>query len=285
MNKLLLLCALLLSALLPVSARAAECTEITTPNHFIENPGRYCLGADIVSSTQTIVFINSSRVELDCRGYTMQSTNGNTTLNQYGVYVFNRYDVHVRNCHIAGGFAAGIYAYQDNGIANINQNMSFTGNTVTGTHWYGIFAYGTNIDVSRNQITRIGGRASFAMGIRVGGSTQAGQTRAFTVRDNVVRDVVSPVNNAYGIYANNANASAFTGNIIGGTDSVDDVYSDFGIKLAQGSDNRITGNQVHGSGNINAIGIAATAGDACFDNYLRGVNDATLGCNATLGNY
>jgi len=105
------------------------------------------------------------------------------------------------------------------------------------------------------------------------------------VRDHVVRDVVSPVNNAYGIYANNANASAFTGNVIGGTDSVDDAYSDYGIRLAQGSDNRITGNQVHGSSNINAIGIAATAGDACFDNYLRGNNTPTTGCDASLGNF
>jgi hypothetical protein len=150
--------------------------------------------------------------------------------------------------------------------------------------WYGILAYGTSIDIRDNQIDNIGGRASFSMGIRVGGSTLASEKRAFTVRDNVVRDVVSSTNNAYGIYANNSNNSTYSGNLISGTNS-NDLYSDTGIRIAQGGSNKVTGNQVHGSSNINALGIVATASDVCFDNFVRGTGESILGCDTSLGNY
>jgi hypothetical protein len=283
MSKLLLACLLVLSALgLPTVARAAECTEITTPVYTISAPGHYCVGADLATN-QTAIAINASHVDLDCRGYALRSTNANTSQNSYGVYIQGRTDVHVHDCHISGGFAAGIYAYQDNGFVNVNQNLGFHHNTISGTYWFGILAYGTDIDIHDNLIYHVGGRGSFAMGIRVGGSTNASEPRSFSVRDNTIRDVMSPVNNSYGIYANNSDRGTYTGNVITAP-AFGSSMGDWGIKIAQGADNKITGNQVHGSNTHNAVGIdGVVASDACYGNHIRAYVPV-LGCDDSLGN-
>jgi hypothetical protein len=283
MSKLLLSCLLLLAALgLSHAARAAECTEITTPVFTISAPGHYCVGADLVTA-QTAIAINASHVDLDCRGYSLRSTNTSPTLNSYGVYLTGQSDVHVHHCHISGGFAAGIYAYQDNGFVNVNQNLDFHDNTISGTYWFGVLAYGTDIVVRDNYIYRIGGRGSFAMGIRVGGSIQNTEPRSFVVRDNVIRDVTSPVNNSYGIYANNSNNGTYSGNTITAP-QFGSSMGDWGIKIAGGADNRITGNQVHGSSTHNAIGIeGVVSSDACYGNHIRAYVPV-LGCDDSLGN-
>jgi hypothetical protein len=283
MTKLLLSCLLLLAGFgLSPTARAAECTEIIAVAQTISTPGHYCLGADLATG-QTGITIAASHVDLDCRGYSLRSTNTNNAQNTYGVYIAGQTDVHVHHCHISGGHAAGIYAYQDNGLANVNQNLSFHDNTISGTYWFGILAYGTDIDIRDNLIYNIGGRASFAMGIRVGGSTLAGQGRSFMVRDNVVRNVVSPVNYGYGIYANNSDASSFVDNTITGTVGAD-TWSDFGIKVAAGAKNKLTGNQISGGRAGYDIGINAPAADACYDNHIR-ADYKTQVCDNTLGNF
>jgi parallel beta-helix repeat protein len=287
MHRILLCFALLLSAAFaPSPARAAQCTEITSVGTTITGPGNFCLGNDLDAGTTTGSFINISvdNVVLDCRGYALRNLSTNPSGNAYGVIVVNRKNIHIRNCRITGGFAAGIYAYQDNGLANANRNIKITGNDVSGTYWYGIFAYGTDIEVSDNRVSDIGGRASFAMGIRVGASNVPGEGRLHVVRDNIVSNVVSPVNHAYGIYANNTQYSEFTGNNITGIRSV--VYIDnwfgYGIRLAAGGYARVADNHIAGDGY--SVGIQATATDACFHNYLR-VDTSTVGCVTTPGNY
>jgi hypothetical protein len=95
--------------------------------------------------------------------------------------------------------------------------------------------------------------------------------------------VHSPVNNAYGIYANNANDSTFAGNVISRT-KAGASYTDLGIKVQAGGNNQITGNQVHGSGGANSIGIVGAASDACYDNFIRSYNLPTSSCDNSLGN-
>jgi hypothetical protein len=287
MRHLLLACLLLLGGLaLPTTSHAAECTEITSPYTQIAASGHYCLGNNLVVSTnsQAVISIAADDVDLDCRGYSIinQVEDGNG--NGYGIHLQGRHNVHVSNCRIHGGFAAGIYAYQDNSWDNYNTNLSFTGNFISNTEWFGILAYGTDIEISGNRIYNIGGRNSFAMGIRVGGSVIPGVPRSFVVRDNVIRGVHSPVNNGYGIYANNANDSTFADNVITRT-SAGASYTDLGIKIQSGGNNKITGNQLHGSGGGNSIGIVGAASDACFDNFIRAHNLATSSCDNSLGNH
>jgi hypothetical protein len=143
MNKLLAL-VLLMCAASP-SARAAECTEIGTVNTTISSPGNYCLSANLSANATSGSFITiaSGDVTLDCRGYSLHNSSVASTGNAYGISFNGLGNVQVRNCRIIGGFAAGIYAYQNNGNSNTNQNLSFVGNTVSGALWYGILAYGT----------------------------------------------------------------------------------------------------------------------------------------------
>ena len=285
MNKFLLACALLLSCLaLPRLAQATECTEITTAAFTITAPGHYCLGADIVSG-QTGVTIGASHVDLDCRGYSLRSTNTNSAQNTFGVYVNTKVDVHVHHCHISGGYAIGIYAYQDNGLVNVNQNMSFEDNTISDAFWIGILAYGTGISIRDNRIHDIGGRASFAMGIRIGGSTLAGEPRFFVVDGNDISGVDSPGNNAYGIYANNSDGSVITDNAIAGMRTHNGSYDAVGVSLLLAENTRITGNTITGTPAVEDIGIVAPASNACFDNLIRAVSTPTLSCDATHGNF
>jgi len=286
MRHLVLACFLLLCSLgLPSLARAAECTEITSPYTQIGASGHYCLGANltVTTSSMNVITIAANDVDLDCRGYSIINQLGDWIGDAHAIHMDSRENVHVRNCHIRGLFGAGIYAYQDNSYDNPSHSLSFTGNTIEGAQWFGILAYGTDIEISDNRIYDIGYRQSFAMGIRVGGTTIPGEPRSFVVRDNVIRGVHSPVNNAYGIYANNANDSTFAGNVISRT-RAGASYTDLGIKVQAGGNNRITGNQVHGSGGANSIGIVGAASDACYDNFIRSYNLPTSSCDNSLGN-
>jgi len=286
MRHLLSACLLLLCSLaLPSLSQAAECTEITNPYTQLGASGHYCLGANLAVTTTSmnVISITANDVDFDCRGYSIVNNSTDPTSDAVGVHIYNHRNVHVRNCHIQGGFMAGIYAYQDNGQANLNRNLSFAGNTISGTTWFGILAYGTDIEIRDNLIYDVGGRASFAMGIRVGSSILAGQRRSFMVRDNVIRSVASPVNYGYGIYANNANASTFTGNTITDTRG-DATWFGYGIKIAQGGNNMLLRNQIIGYGDGYAVGIFAPATDACYENHIR-ADYKTLSCDASLGNY
>jgi hypothetical protein len=287
MRHLLLACLLLLSCLgLSSRANAAECTaEITNPYTQINAGGHYCLGANLVvnATSGSVVSITAYDVDLDCRGYSIINQSNDTTGDAVGIYMQMRRNVHVHNCHVRGAFSIGIDMTQTNSDPNQNQDVSVTDNTVSGATWIGILAYGTSIDIRNNLVYDIGGRASFAMGIRVGGSILAGQKHVYNVQGNVVRDVVSPVNYGYGIYANNAEASSFVDNKISGTTGAD-TWSDFGIKVAAGSKNKLTGNQISGGRPGYDVGISAPAADACYDNHIR-ADYKTVTCDNSLGNF
>ena len=286
MRKLLLILTLLLSAsLVPTAAQAAACTEITLPAA-ISVPGSYCLGASASASISagSLLNINSSDVQLDCRGMTIHNTQTSANANTYGIYTSGHSNISIRNCRITGGWAAGIYAYQNNGLANTNGNLHITGNDINGAFWFGILAYGGDVEVTGNRVTDIGGRGSFAMGIRVGGSTLSGERRTHVVRGNVVANVRSPVNNAYGIYSNNSDDGAFVDNNVTGTKAASSWYA-YAIRVASGSRNRIADNHVAGvKDDVFGVGIMGMAQDACYHNYVR-AEFLTLDCDAALGNY
>ena len=286
MNKILLLCALFLAAFAPPPARAAECTEIGSVGTLISAPGSYCLGSNLTAglTSGSFIEIGANDVTLDCRGYTLRNSNTASTGGTYGVWIVNRRNVHVRNCRIEGGFAAGIYAYQDNGLANQNRNLHFTGNTISGAFWFGIHAYGTDIFIRDNTLLDIGGRASFAMGIRVGGSIVQGESRYYVIEDNVIHDVASPVNNAFGIYANNGDRGVVRNNMVTATIGAPTFFG-YGIRLIGTGAMKLTGNHVVGVENGSEGGIDATSSDTCFDNYVRDVLYPYLDCDQALGNY
>jgi len=284
MNKLLALFLLMCAA--SPSARAAECTEIGTVNTTISSPGNYCLSANLSANATSGSFITiaSGDVTLDCRGYSLHNSSVASTGNAYGISFNGLGNVQVRNCRIIGGFAAGIYAYQNNGNSNTNQNLSFVGNTVSGALWYGILAYGTDIEIRGNRIHHVGGRDSFAMGIRVGASTLQGEPRFYDVEDNIVSDVASPSNNGYGIYANNSTGSIFAGNRVVGTVSGPSYYR-WAIRLTASTRNQIRDNHLVGTGSAWDVGVEGNSStDACFDNFIRAETPAA-GCSAFYGNF
>jgi len=287
MNKLLLALALLLSAaFLPSTARAAECIEIGAINTTISSPGSYCLSANLSANATSgnFITISSGDVVFDCRGYTLRNSNFAANGAAYGIFMSSVSNVHVRNCRIVGGFLAGIYAYQNNGNPNASQNLSFVGNTISGAFWYGILAYGTDIEIRDNRIYHIGGRDSFAMGIRVGASTQPGESRFYVVEHNTISDVVSPTNNGYGIYANNSIDSLYVDNRIAGTVSASG-YSRWAMRVNGSARNQVRGNHLVGTGSVWDVGVeTSSATDACFGNFIR-ADLPTFNCSTTYGNY
>jgi hypothetical protein len=289
MNKLLMLCLLLVggSLALPEDAHAASCVAITSLPATIPAGGVYCLvgNQSVAMTSGNAITVAADNVVLDCVDQTIDNTSTAPNGNAVGIYLGGRKHVEVRNCRITGGFATGIQAAQSNAAANQNAYLTFRHNYIAGPFWYGIFAYGSGIEITDNRIYDIGGRGSFAMGIRVGGSNLAGQPRFFLVRENLVAGTTSPVNNAYGIYSDNTNASIFLNNAVSGTTAINDAYDSWGFRVASGTYNRITDNHVVGSGKANDVGIqSASSTDACHDNFLRNAT-GTVGCTATLGNF
>jgi hypothetical protein len=285
MHKLMLLCVLLLSGFaLPATAQAA-CTEIPSLPATLSASGNYCLAASHVENlgTGAALTIAASHVSLDCQGHTISNTatDASTANNSYGVYFGNRAHVTIRNCRITGGFAIGIYAYQNNAVANQNAYVTIKDNYIAGPYWYGILAYGSAIEIDGNRVYDIGGRTgSAAMGIRVAGSNVAGQPRFVLMRENLVAGTNALPYNAYGIYADNTIGGIFTNNGVTGTSGA----SSWGVRLG-GSSNRVTDNHVVGSGRANETGIqSASATDDCFDNYIRAAT-GTVGCDASMGNF
>ena len=282
MKKLLLLPLLLLAAtLLPSQARAA-CTEIASLPASLSAPGNYCLvGNHTVNMIAgNAIEIAANNVSLDCGGHTVTNTTTNAANNSYGIYLANRNNATIKNCRITGGFAIGIYAYQNNAAANQNHYITIKDNFIGGPYWYGILAYGSAIEIDGNRIYDIGGRTgSAAMGIRVGASNVS-QSRFFLLRNNLVAGTNALPYNAYGIYSDNSSAGIFIENGVSGTTGA----SSWGIRVG-GTYNRVTDNHIVGSGRAGDTGIQSTSStDTCHDNYIRAPT-TTVGCDASLGNF
>ena len=288
MRHCLLACALLFAAAFaPGRAAAAECIELGAPPIQMTAGGRYCLGANVsINSTSgNPIRIDGNNIELDCRGFSIVNANTDPAGTTNAIYVSGRRNIRIRNCHISGGFAAGIYAYQDNGLANQARDVTIDGNSVSGAFWYGILAYGTGITIRDNEVQDIGGRDSFAMGIRVGASTLAGESRQAIVTGNRIARVSSPVNNAYGIYGNSPQRSVFTDNTILDTAAPTANYIGYGIYLGGAAqDSRVSGNTIIGNTVGVTVGVFSANYNECFHNYTR-ADTNYIYCDVDNGNY
>jgi hypothetical protein len=274
---------------LPASA-SANCIALTGQQAIVL-PGSYCMTRDENhnGTSGTFFLVDAPRVTIDCGGFSINNTTNDPASFAVAISVEGVSNVTIRNCNITGGWQTGILALQTNTQPNINRYLVLEDNSITGATWYGIYAQGSGMDIHGNHIHDIGGRASFAMGIRVGGSTVAGQPRSFVVRDNVVTGTHSPVNNAYGIYGDNTLFSVFDGNVVSGTVATSMAYGAYGIRLNGGNNyNRVTNNNIGGTMRANEVGIQTTSNlDACYHNFVRTSQPATLtvNCDASLGNH
>jgi hypothetical protein len=281
MKKLLLPCILLFSA--HAAPAMAACTDIPTLPATISASGNYCLSANhaVNITTGAALTIDANNVELDCANHSITNAATSATGSSSGIALTDQNTVTIRNCRIHGGFTNGIYALQTLSAPNKNYYINIVDNYIAGPYLYGILAYGSAIEITGNRIYDVGGQTnSFAMGMRLAGSTLAGAPRFFLVRDNLVAGTNSPTNAAYGIYSDNSVAGIFIDNGVSGTSG----KFTWGFRLA-GTVNRVTDNHIVGSGKASDWGIQSnSATDACFDNYIRATTP-TQGCNAELGNY
>ena len=287
MKTILLVLTLLAGGVVPSLAQAA-CTPVTVLPATISAPGNYCLEANLAVNMDsgTALNIAASDVVLDCQEHSITNNAVASTGTANAIGINGRNTVTVRNCRIFGGFASGIWAVQNNAVANANSYLTLADNYISGMKWYGILAYGNAIEIRDNRIHDIGGRPNtFAMGVRVAGSSVAGQPRLHIVRHNLISGIRSPDNNGYGIYSDNSLSGIFTDNSITGTHADNTIYRGYALRI-NGTSNRITANHIVGSAAPNDTGIYAAGTDhLCFDNYIHAVVQVTAGCDASLGNY
>jgi hypothetical protein len=287
MKKYLLLLALLCSGHAAPSLAQSLCTSIESLPATISEPGNYCLiGNQTVSLTSgDALTINANNVVLDCVNFSITNTAASASGSSNGININGRNTVTVKNCRVLGGFAHGIRASQNNSLANANYYINILDNYVAGPYTTGIYANGSAIEIRDNRVYDVGGQTNgYAAGIRVAGSTVAGQPRFHLVRGNLVAGTWTKYTNAYGILLDNSVAAIVLENGVSGTTSTNPSYRSYGVRTLGGTYNRITDNHVVGGGRTNDYGIEADATTSCFDNYIRS-EVATTGCNATLGNY
>ena len=290
MARVLLTLFLLAGAVSMAAPAQAACTEIATLPATISTPGRYCLAANhaVYLPSGSAISIAASNVVLDCRHHSIRNQALTFAGTSSGVGFTGRSRVTVRNCRLLGRFATGIHAFQDNNAANANTHITLADNTIIGAAANGILAFGTAIEIRGNRIHEVGGQLnSWSIGIRLGGSSVAGQRSLHVLRDNVIAGTVTANGNAYGIYSSNSYAGLFTGNIVTGTDATFPEYYNSAGMFLNALHSRVSGNHVTGSGAANhAYGIYSwNSNTLCFDNYVHGAVTATSGCDATLGNY
>lgn len=290
-NVLLISAMALLAPTLPSSAAAQgapSCTVLETLPATISSGGNYCLAAnaEVNMTSGAAITINANDVTLDCRDFTISNAAASDAGTSAGVRAVNRHNVHIRNCRIMGGFTDGIAVSMPlNGQTSSFYNR-IENNYIAGPYRYGIQAYGSAIEVRGNTIYDVGGQAnSIAIGIRLGGSSVS--TFKFQVVErNLVAGTNSPYNNAYAIYSDNSIGTMFLNNTISGTYGLAPNYKGYGIRVANGVGLTIRGNIIGGGGRTNEVGIQTPAnGGWCYDNQIRTYPTATIGCDASLGNF
>ena len=281
----LLVCLLLLAAPARAQTVVPGCIEIASVPYTISAPGTYCLTQSFevdITSGATIT-INSTQVNLDCREHSLYNVSIALNGSSSAIYLANRHDVTIRNCRIFGGYTHGINVTQDNSVSNKNYAITIADNVVTECAWQGIRAFGTDIEVRDNRVHNVGGQDNAsAIGIRVGGSSVGNKFHVVT--GNVVSNTVSLASNAFAIYSDNSVAGVFTGNRVVRTWAANASYRSYGLRIAAGSDNVVTGNSIVGRPVANDTGIFANATDACYDNHIRSPQP-TRTCDASLGNH
>ncbi|WP_176693207.1 right-handed parallel beta-helix repeat-containing protein [Arenimonas terrae] len=291
MRNQLLMTLVLFVPTLPSAAQAQStpsCSVIESLPATISTGGNYCLAAnaEVNITTGAAVTINSNDVTLDCRDFTITNLATSNAGTSSAIRAVNRNNVQIRNCRLMGGFTDGIYMHMLLGGSTTSFYNRVEDNYIAGPFRYGILAYGSAIEVRGNTIYDVGGQAaSPAMGIRVGGSSVS-SFKFQVVERNLVAGTNSPFNHAYGIYSDNSIGAMFLNNTISGTYGLAPNYKGYGIRVANGSGVTIRGNIVGGGGRDNEVGIQTPSnGGWCYDNQIRTYPTATLGCDASLGNF
>ena len=279
----ILLAAVVLS---PGAAFAGSCTAIATVPTTISAPGNYCLvdNYTVNQSAGAAITIASNDVSLDCDGHSLKNLSTANNGTSSGIYAYGRNNLTVKNCRITGGFTNGIDIIQSNTVANRSYYNTIENNYIAGPLLHGIRAYGSVIEVTNNRVYDIGGQLNtYAIGIRLGGSTATGSFRLHIVRGNYVVGTTSPYSYAYGIFSDNSLASAFLDNGVAGTAGATGKAT-YGMYIL-GTYNRMSDNHVTGTGASTEVGIYSPDSTSnCFDNYIRATT-GTRNCNAELGNY
>lgn len=288
MKKILTL-ALLPTLAYPVAALAqsADCVEMGSLPSTITQPGKYCLAQDytINSATARAITIAANDVTLDCRGHTIRNLAASNAGSSEGIYAFGRSNLTVKNCRIQGGFTNGISLVQDNAKPTTAYYNTIENNFVGGPYWHGIRAYGSALEIRGNRVYDVGGQLNtYAIGLRLAGSSAAGSFKLHIVQDNAFSGTNSPYNNAYGILADSSLASIIRMNSMVGTTATNQNFRSYGVRIVTGQVNTIVDNHIVGSPYDNDIGIQTPTGNSCHDNTIRSPTP-TLGCDASLGNY
>lgn len=270
-----------------VFAQVADCTEISSVPATISQPGKYCLKRDFTVNSTTIkaISIAANDVELDCDGHTIRNLAASDNGSSEGIFGYGRSSVTIRGCKVQGGFTNGISLLQTNSSPNQTFYVTIENNFVAGAYWHGIRVFGSAIEIRNNRVFDVGGQLNtYAIGIRVAGSSIAGAPKFHTVHGNVVAGTSSPTNQAFGIYSENSLASLFWKNEVIGTTASNQGFRSYALRIG-GTVNSVRDNQIVGSPLANDTGVfASSASTDCYDNHIRSPQ-ATTGCDASLGNY
>jgi len=219
---------------------------------------RLILTADIINVNETCIVISHDRVTLDCRGHTIDGTDGSTR----GVSVTGN-GVTVKNCNVTD-HKIGI-------VLTGSHGSKITKNTLTSNKEVGIQIEGGSMN---NKVTANTVTGNNLRGLVVSGSS-FNQIDRNDFSDNEVASV------GQGILLSNADDNSFSANSINGN-RLDNV------NIANDSDNNVfKRNTVNGSQLANGFAISANSEGNTFtentvnDNALFGIDDDTVGGTGT----
>jgi len=218
---------------------------------------RLILTADIMDVNETCIVIIHDNVTLDCKGHTIDGTDGNTA----GISVTGN-GVTVKNCNVTDHKSAI--------VLNGSDGSKITKNTLT-SNQVGIQIGNNSMN---NKVTANTATGNTARGLVVGDSSFNKIDRN-DFSDNEVAGV------GQGILLVNADDNSFSANSINGN-RVDNVI------VALGSDNNVfKRNTVNGSELANGFSIIANSkgntftGNTANGNALFGIDDDTVGGTGT----
>jgi len=214
---------LLLTLFLIYSTANAEglgdCTPINAAPFVITQPGSYCLSNDISLSVPAgkAIFVKADDVNINFQGFSLTNSLarlGNTAI---GVYANDRDHLEITNGELAG-WVTGIKL----------EGLQSMGNRISGMSLYnirgtGIDAEGTELRVSGNRFSGIGGSPKFAdaIGINIGGTSPR-------IIDNIIRAISAGDGDAIGLNLKDTVNPYITGNTF---DTFDASKISIGMKL------------------------------------------------------
>jgi hypothetical protein len=238
---------------------------ITTLPATISTQGVWCLKEDLSTAIASgkAITIATNNVTIDCNDFKIGGLAAGDASLAYGIYAVSRQNVTIRHCNIRG-FMAGIYL--EGGTGHLVEDNRLDNMLSIGIY---VYAYPDfNSLVRRNRVYDTGGYASGSVvdsyGIYVAGDAV----------DNTVSGLFVDQSGAYlraimlvgdGTQARGNKVSGFmmtatTGGAVAG------AYGIYGYNWYQ----RISGNQIVGSGGSVGYGIGANGDFYCLDNTVHG---------------